>query len=384
VKFLRLESNCWRTPTRFILLTICQRGAILAIDLFDNIYSGKNILVTGNTGFKGSWLSLWLKELGANVLGYSLSDLPNTSHYKLTRPRETIYGDILDFETFQKTLNDFQPAAIFHLAAQSLVVDSYNNPRHTYEVNVVGSLNVLEAARTCPCINAIVNVTSDKCYANVLRVNGYQETDRLGGYDPYSSSKACSEIMTDSFRNSFFNLDEFGSKHNCLIATTRAGNVIGGGDWAKYRIVPDIIRSKWGAETLSLRSPNATRPWQHVLEPLSGYLKLAQKLLEGQIEFASAWNFGPPQECVKTVAELVTGLEEHIGSLDVEMEAGEHHEDELLLLDSRKARERLGWQSTWTFDQTIEAVGKWYHSFYETDKVISLDQLREFTRATTS
>jgi len=257
----------------------------MSIKLFNGIYRNKTVLITGHTGFKGSWLSLWLKKLGAYVIGYSLKEYPNTKHFfELKLDVENIFADVRDRDTLKKAIITYKPDIIFHLAAQSLVRESYRDPIATYETNVIGTLNLLEAVRNCEAVKAIVNVTTDKVYENKKQDSGYKETDNLGGFDPYSSSKACSEILTSSYRDSFFN----NNKHKILIASARAGNVIGGGDWANDRLIPDITRAVIKKEKVKIRNPASVRPWQHVLEPLSGYLLLGQKLLEGKKTFASA------------------------------------------------------------------------------------------------
>ena len=249
--------------------------------LFGGIYKKRRGLITGNTGFKGSWLGLWLYELGAIVHGLSLEPKTNPNHYTLANYKiETDLIDITDFEKVKKSVDTFYPEIIFHLAAQPLVEYSYNNPLETFNTNIIGTANLLEASKNNNSLKAIVIVTSDKCYENREWIWSYREFDPLGGYDPYSASKACSEIIISSYRNSFFNIDEYHKSHNILIASARAGNVIGGGDWSEDRLIPDIVRAASCNKTVIIRSPNALRPWQHVLEPLSGYLLIGQKLLE--------------------------------------------------------------------------------------------------------
>lgn len=348
---------------------------------FENIYSGKNVLITGNTGFKGSWLSQWLIMLGANVIGYSLKPKTKPNHFDLLNLEyKTHFQDINNLDTFTKVLNDSKPDIIFHLAAQPLVRYSYVNPIETYQTNVMGTLNVLEAARLNENIKAILVVTTDKCYENLEQSIGYVETDRMGGYDPYSSSKGCAEILVSSFRNSFFNLKEYNNKHTTLVATARAGNVIGGGDWSEDRLIPDIIRGALENKAALIRNPNATRPWQHVLEPLSGYLELGMKLLKGDLEFASGWNFGPEENhslSVKSVLEKsskywdIIKYEEKISSKNL-------HEAQLLSLNIDKAKIKLNWHPTWDNDTSIEKTINWYKEFYNNKKINTLNDIQAF------
>ena len=275
--------------------------------MFNNIYKNKKVFLTGHTGFKGSWLALWLTRLGAEVCGYSLSPNTNPSMFQKldigNKISKSIIGDILDSEKLEKAISDFQPEIMFHLAAQPLVRLSYSEPLLTYQTNVIGTLNVLEAARKCSSVKAFVNVTTDKCYENKEIQRGYREDDPMGGYDMYSSSKGCVEIMSSSYRRSFL-------KDGYAMATARAGNVIGGGDWALDRLIPDCIRGINDGIDIEIRNPVAVRPWQHVLEPLSGYLLLGQKLLEDGQKYADGFNFGPNEESVLTVAEVAKKVTE--------------------------------------------------------------------------
>ena len=278
-------------------------------NLFGGIYKGKKVLLTGHTGFKGSWLALWLHKMGADVVGIALPAPTSPNHLELLNLNITSEMiDIRDAKAINKAFQKHQPEIVFHLAAQPLVRYSYENPHETFETNVMGTINIYEAVRNCSSVEVIVNITSDKCYDNKEWIWGYRENDAMGGYDPYSASKGCAELVTASYRNSFFNLDSYGKSHNVLLASCRAGNVIGGGDWADDRLIPDIMRAVDKNETVTIRSPHATRPWQHVLEPLSGYLLVGQKLLEGKKEFADGWNFGPSDEGSISVKEVV----EHI------------------------------------------------------------------------
>jgi len=285
--------------------------------MFNNIYKNKKVLITGHTGFKGSWLALWLKELGAEVIGYALKPPTTPSHYELLTQQPTdnlniisIEGDIRNYIKLNEIFQSYKPEIVFHLAAQPLVRYSYINPVETFETNVMGTINVFEACRNCESVRAIVNITSDKCYENKEWVWGYRESDPMGGYDPYSASKGCAELVTSAYRNSFFtpSYPLTDSPPRVLLASARAGNVIGGGDWADDRLIPDIMRATAKNESVIIRNPKATRPWQHVLEPLSGYLLLGQKLLEGRKEFAGGWNFGPDDESNITVENLIENI----------------------------------------------------------------------------
>ena len=362
--------------------------------LFNNIFKGKTILVTGHTGFKGSWLSYWLTEMGAKVIGYSLKPNTTPNHYELLYSSKdedyssfkdnliSIYGDVRDFDKLNKVFNNYNPDVVFHLAAQPIVRLSYSDPIFTYETNVMGTLNVFEVSRKYN-VKAIVNVTSDKCYENKEWVWGYRENDPMGGEDPYSSSKGCSELLTASYRNSFFNIKDYGYSHSTLLASCRAGNVIGGGDWAKDRLVTDIMFAVAQNKKVMIRNPNATRPWQHVLEPLSGYLQLGQKLLEGKIEFAEGWNFGPGDQGDITVEEVVRNFKKHWEKIDYESSEKSQsvlHEANLLKLDCSKAHIRLNWKGVWDSYRSFEKTVKWYKSFYETKLILTKEDLRNFIK----
>jgi CDP-glucose 4,6-dehydratase len=349
--------------------------------LFQNIYNDKTVLVTGNTGFKGSWLAYWLLKMGAKVIGYS-NDIPTEpSHFKhLALHMPTVFADILDTKQLDKCLEEHQPDIVFHLAAQSLVTDSYKNPSYTYNTNVIGTLNVFEASRKCPSVKAIVNITTDKVYENLEKDIAYNESDRLGGYDIYSSSKACAEILSSSYRNSFLNLNEYNKTHQILLATARAGNVIGGGDWAADRLVPDLIRASVLKQKVQIRSLNAVRPWQHVLEPLFGYLILGQKLLNGEVEFADAWNFGPQYEQCVSVNELLMKFKSkwEVIDWDIDVKQNHFHEAGLLKLDSSKAIQKLNWKPAFDIDRTAEITLNWYRKFYENNTINTEHDLNEF------
>ena len=335
--------------------------------MFNNIYRGKKVFLTGHTGFKGSWLSLWLIQLGAKVCGYALE--PNTSPSmfdKLSisnRIYKSIIGDVLDYKYLEKNIIDFEPDIIFHLAAQPLVRLSYAEPVLTYQTNVIGTLNLLQAARKSPSVKAIINVTSDKCYENKEDGTLFAENDILGGYDMYSSSKACVEIMTASYRRSFLQDDKA-----YALATVRAGNVIGGGDWALDRLIPDCIRSINSNVAIQIRNPSSVRPWQHVLEPLSGYLLLGQKLFENGHKYADCFNFGPDYPIAVNVAELTKKIIEFYGKGEMTVVNSDSlHEAGLLMLNVEKSRKLLGWKPCYDFDTTIKETVDWYKNFYAND-----------------
>jgi CDP-glucose 4,6-dehydratase len=341
-------------------------------NLFSSIYHNKTVLVTGHTGFKGSWLVYWLSQMGAEIIGYSLEAPTSPNHIGLLGLEiESVTGDIRDQEKLEKTFGKYKPDIVFHLAAQPLVRLSYENPIETYETNVIGTLRVFEACRKYN-VQAIVNITSDKAYENKEWVWGYRENDPMGGYDPYSSSKGCADILGSSYRNSYFNIKDYKNKHNTLLATCRAGNVIGGGDWAKDRLLTDIMVSVSKGKKVSIRNPYATRPWEHVLEPLSGYLHIGQKLLEEKQKFADAWNFGPSDEESITVEDAVRNIKKHWSKVDYEInsDSNQLHEANLLKLDCSKAHILLKWKDVWDSDITFEKTTKWYKSYYEDNKRI--------------
>lgn len=346
---------------------------------FENIYFGKKILITGNTGFKGSWLSQWLIMLGANVIGYSLKPKTNPNHFEiLNLDYKTYFENINDLVVIKKVINDNNPDIIFHLAAQPLVRYSYLYPIETYMTNVVGTMNVLEAARSNGMVKAIIVVTTDKCYDNIEQNKGYVETDKMGGYDPYSSSKGCAELLVSSYRNSFFNLNDYKKKHSTLISTARAGNVIGGGDWSEDRLIPDIIKGAINNEIAIIRNPNATRPWQHVLEPLSGYLELGKRLLLGELEFASGWNFGPEEDqalSVKNVLDKSIKFWNIIKYQEINTSA-KLHEAQLLSLNIDKAKSKLCWTPKWNNEKAIEKTIDWYKEFYIKKKVNTISDIQ--------
>lgn len=351
-----------------------------------NTYNGRRVLVTGHTGFKGSWLCLWLKALGAQVCGISRDIPTEPSNFKLCgieRMVDNVWADINDYETMKQAIGAFQPEIVFHLAAQPLVLDSYKDPLYTFNTNIMGTANILEAVRTCPSVRAVVAITTDKVYANLECDYAYKETDKLGGYDPYSASKAAAEIVIDSYRSSFFNLSEYGAHHQVLLASARAGNVIGGGDFASFRLIPDCIKSFIKQERVLLRNPTYVRPWQHVLEPLYGYLLLGSKLLVGQKEFAEGWNFGPDKEDAMDVQRVVELLVKRWGQgVGYDVESGmKSHEAKLLMLDNSKAKELLKWFPVWPVKEAIDRIVKWSQVYRDNGDVgeICVNQIREYS-----
>lgn len=344
---------------------------------FDKIYNGRRVLVTGHTGFKGVWLTAWLQRLGAQVAGMALAPDTTPNHFDLLQPAvDSHVQDIRHAAPVGALLRDMAPEIVFHLAAQPLVRRSYRDPLETLSTNVMGTAHVLEACRQTPSVKAIVVVTTDKCYENLEQSQGYREGDKLGGYDPYSASKACAEIVAGSYRQSFF-----GGDHPALLATARAGNVIGGGDWSEDRLVPDLVRAVSSGKPLVIRSPKATRPWQHVLEPLSGYLLLGQKLLQRDGAAASAFNFGPDDAANQTVETILGHMRDSWPALEWQVDAApQPHEAMLLHLISDKAREKLGWQPVWTLQQGIAATAAWYRAQFETGAVLTQDQIDAYTQ----
>jgi CDP-glucose 4,6-dehydratase len=326
--------------------------------MISGLFRHKTVLVTGHTGFKGSWLTLWLHTLGADVNGYSLSPDTKPSHYLAAGIPEILssecLADIRDKKTLTGYISRIRPDCIFHLAAQPLVRRSYAEPVDTFDVNVMGSIHLMEAVRQNPC--PVIMITSDKCYRNISQIWGYRECDPLGGYDPYSASKAAAEIAIDSYRNSY----------NLPLASVRAGNVIGGGDWAEDRIIPDAVRAVIAGKPLELRSPGAVRPWQHVLEPLSGYLLLAAKMLAGEEHLNEPWNFGPLPTGAATVRDIVSDFY-HIwgeGGTVYDPDTDHPHEAHMLRLSSEKAMTLLGWKPVWDLGETIAVTANWYKNYY--------------------
>jgi len=343
-----------------------------------NFWQGKRVFLTGHTGFKGSWLSLWLFSLGAEVKGYALNPPTSPSLFNEAKVDSLIdsqIGDIRDQDTLHESMTKFSPDILIHMAAQPLVRYSYNEPIETYEVNVIGTAKVLEVARSCPNVKSIVNITTDKCYENDGRSEGYKEEDAMGGYDPYSSSKGCAELVTSSYRRSFLQEQRMG------LASVRAGNVIGGGDWADDRLIPDILRSFEKNEPVVIRNPKATRPWQHVLEPLSGYLILAQKLYEDQKEYAEGWNFGPNEKDVKPVDWILNKMIAKWPNSSWELDSSSNpHEANFLQLDISKAESKLGWKPIWELSHTLEKIIDWHQAWINKEdmQTVCLSEIKAY------
>lgn len=347
---------------------------------YKGVFRGKRVLVTGDTGFKGSWLSLWLHELGANVVGYALPPERDEDHFNVIGLDKIIHhvnGDIRDFASLIKVFKEFRPEFLFHLAAQALVKFSYEEPKITFDTNVGGSVNILEAVRATPSLCSVIYVTSDKCYQNKEWEWGYRENDELGGHDPYSASKAAAEIVFSAYMDSFLSERKgFGA------ASVRAGNVIGGGDWALDRIVPDCIKSLQSGQTIMLRNPASTRPWQHVLEPLSGYLLLSIGIYNDPKKYSGAWNFGPGGESIRTVQDLAEKIVEFwgAGKVQVNIQHDAPHEARLLHLNCDKAQQILRWRPRWDFDRAVDETAYWYKEVGsgKTALQISRQQIRDY------
>ncbi|HYQ56211.1 MAG TPA: CDP-glucose 4,6-dehydratase [Draconibacterium sp.] len=335
---------------------------------FLDVFRGKKILVTGHTGFKGAWLCLLLNKIGANVSGFALAPPTTPSLYEVADVDDFVdstLGNINDYEALYSTIQRIQPDAIIHMAAQALVLESYENPVETYLTNVMGTVNLFEIIKHVSCVKAIVNVTTDKCYENKEWQWGYRENDRLGGYDPYSNSKACSELVTSAFKNSFFNEERY-KEHGVAIATARAGNVIGGGDWAKNRLIPDFIRSISKGQEIVIRNPLAIRPWQHVLEPLTGYLNVLSKLLTNGTKYGGAWNFGPNDTETKNVEWIISAICTKWGNnASFKLDENVHpHETQSLKLDISKAKSQLEWKPKWDIKTTLDNIVEWHKAYY--------------------
>lgn len=347
------------------------------IDIFNGFYRGKKVLVTGHTGFKGSWLSIWLNELGAEVIGVALDPYSEKDNYVLSgigkKMKADLRADIRDGKLLKEIFAKYQPEIVFHLAAQPLVRLSYEIPVETYDTNVMGTIHVMEAIRATKSVKVGVMITTDKCYDNNEQEEGYVETDPFGGYDPYSSSKGACEVAIQSWRRSYFNPADYGEKHTVSLASVRAGNVIGGGDWALDRIIPDCIRALEANRPIDIRSPKAVRPWEHVLEPLSGYMMLAQKMWNEPTIYCEGWNFGPEAESVSTVWEVATALTQSYGKGELKDSSNPNavHEAKLLMLNITKAKTCLGWKPRMDMKQCMALVADWYKR-YKTENVYSL------------
>lgn len=339
------------------------------VDIFNNFFAGKKVLITGNTGFKGSWLSIWLNELGAEVIGIGLDPYSERDNFVLSniglKIKSDVRADIRNEQIIKGIFNKYQPEIVFHLAAQPLVRLSYDIPKETYEINVMGTINIMEAIRYTNSVKVGIMITTDKCYDNKEINEGYVESDPFGGYDPYSSSKGACEIAIQSWRRSFFNPSDYGKKHTVSLASVRAGNVIGGGDWSKDRLIPDCIRALETTKIIEIRSPRAIRPWEHVLEPLSGYLLLAKKMWNEPTSYCEGWNFGPSHESALTVLDVATAIVENFGYGELRdiSDSNTVHEANLLLLNINKAKTRLGWEPHLTAKDTILLTSDWYKRY---------------------
>jgi len=360
-KFLQFRANLWK-----------------GLGMHKTFWKSKKVLITGHTGFKGSWLSLWLQSLGAHVVGYALSPPTSPSLFQVAHVADgmtSITGDIRDLERVQAAVAEHRPEIVFHLAAQPLVRHSYENPVETYSTNVMGTVNVLEAVRQSGGVRVIVCITTDKCYENKEWLWGYRENEPMGGYDPYSSSKGCAELVISAYRRSYFSTEEYG-QHKVALGSARAGNVIGGGDWAEDRLVPDILRTIMADRPVIIRSPSAIRPWQHVLESLSGYLCLAERLWERGAEFAQGWNFGPNDEDARPVSWIVdrlTSLWDENARWEVDS-TQHHHEATFLKLDCSKAKSLLGWSPKLNLSTTLEWVIEWHRGHQRGENMRYLTQ----------
>lgn len=349
------------------------------VEVNPDFWRGKRVFLTGHTGFKGGWLSLWLQSMGAEVHGYALNPPTETNLFTVAEVGKgmasSVIADIREADKLSQAMKRAKPEIVFHLAAQSLVRYSYAQPAETYEVNVMGTVNLLEAVRGTPSVKAVVNVTTDKCYENQEWVWSYRENEAMGGFDPYSSSKGCAELVTAAYRRSF--LEPAG----IALASARAGNVIGGGDWAADRLIPDLLRAMDAGETLKIRSPLSTRPWQHVLEPLSGYLMLAEQLYSGGAGFAEAWNFGPADEDARPVRWIVERMAEMRKDVTWQCDEETHpHEANYLRLDSSKARKQLNWQPRWRLQTALQKTLEWHEAWRKAEdmRAVTLTQTADY------
>lgn len=343
------------------------QGTLETVGMNESFWRGRKVFITGHTGFKGSWLSLWLQSLGAELTGYSLEPPTNPSNFNIANVGQgmtSLIGDIRDGESLMRAMKRASPEIVIHMAAQPLVRYSYDHPVETYSTNVMGTVHLLEAVRATGTVRSVVVVTSDKCYENNEWVWGYRENEPMGGYDPYSNSKGCSELVVSSYRSSYFNPAAY-EKHGVAMASARAGNVIGGGDWAGDRLIPDILRAVEANQSVVIRNPNAIRPWQHVLEPLMGYLVLAEKLYEKGVEFAEGWNFGPNEADAKPVGWIVEKITKQWGDGASWVADGQVHlhEANYLKLDCSKAKNQMGWRPRWSLETAIDNIIIWHRAY---------------------
>ena len=354
------------------------------VNLFGGIYSGKKIVITGNTGFKGSWMAYWLTRMGASVHGFSKNIPTDPSHFELMEKQysDIIYGDVANIDEVEKVMSSTKVDLVFHLAAQPLVTYSYKNPLETFKTNVMGTLTVLEACKRYPGIKGIVVVTSDKCYENPGDNQPLSEQSRMGGFDPYSASKGCAELVSNSYRNSYFPVKEYGKNHNFILATARAGNVIGGGDWSQDRLIPDVVKNAARGIGTTIRSPKSTRPWQHVLESISGYLVLGQKILNSETIAADGWNFGPENNETLTVVDVLNKASKFWPAIQYESDHDNKgpHEATFLRLECTKSNQLLHWSPVWNTDLAIEKTILWYKNFYERGVVNTEEDLINYVR----
>jgi CDP-glucose 4,6-dehydratase len=360
-----------------------RKSSVESVDMKPEFWRGKRVLLTGHTGFKGSWLSLWLESLGTETIGYALAPPTQPSLYDLASVKngmKSIQGDVLDLERLRRVVREHKPEIVFHMAAQSLVRRSYDDPVGTYATNVLGTVHLLEAVRDISSVRAAIIVTTDKCYENRKDPLGHRETDRLGGDDPYASSKAAAELVTTAYRKSFFTAGKNEAK--AAVASARAGNVIGGGDWAADRLIPDVMRAVLEGRELLIRYPHAVRPWQHVLDPLCGYLTLAERLWQDPEQYSESWNFGPDESEALSVSTVLERLRELWGpGISWRFDKGAHpHEAQYLKLDCTKAKAELGWQPQWNLNLALEATVQWYKAYQSRQDVRSVaeGQIRSY------
>lgn len=361
------------------------QGCLESLVMDSKFWKDKKVLLTGHTGFKGSWLSIWLQNLGVNLVGFSKSVPTQPSLFELANVKDgmtSIVGDISNFSHLQDIIKEHKPEIVIHMAAQSLVLQSYNDPMETYATNVMGTVNLLEAVRRTGSVRVIINVTSDKCYENKGLERAYHEGDPMGGYDPYSNSKGCAELITSAFRSSFFNPTTY-TKHKIALASVRAGNVVGGGDWAMDRLIPDIMRGILEHTTIKIRKPYAIRSWQYILDPLSGYLLLSEKLWSDGSKYAEGWNFGPPDDDIKPVSWVIEKLGEYWGQRVSWESDGENylHEADYLRLDCSKAKTKLGWFPKTNLELALQWTVEWYKQYEQKNDIrkFTEQQIRKFS-----